>query len=395
MALDMHVTTGYARLVSHVEEWRELLGRSAQDQPTLAPEWVLPWCRVYAKVLTIHVGVVRSEGRMVGLAPFVVRRRRHRRVFNERCLELVGTGEAQADEVLSEYVGVMAERGLEEGVAAALARAVAQGRFGQVDALRIPAMNGEDLMAAALRGALRDQGWRAELSPWAAAPYAVLPGTWEAFLEGLPGRRRQRVRRSERVLEEWAGEPPRLRVALDSATLEEGQRVLEQLHRERWLSAGHGGAFVSAAFSRFHSEVMPAFLSRGGLDLLWLEAKGRPIAVLYNLVWGNKVYHYQSGRSVDLPRPLKPGLAIHAQAIRRSIDLGRREYDFLGEDHRYKRELSSQTRPLIVLEALRPGARHALRLLVDRAAGVVGGGRPMMTGGTTGAPPGDDDEAEV
>jgi CelD/BcsL family acetyltransferase involved in cellulose biosynthesis len=370
MTLELRVEEGGEHLTSLRGEWSDLLGRSTQDEPMLAPEWVLPWCREYGTVLgrRIHVAEVRREGRLVALAPFVSRRRRHRTVLPLRRLELACTGEPEADEVSSEYVGVVVERGFESDVAALLAREVAARRFGLVDELRIPAMNSEDPMTIALGDAFRREGWTTELTAWSDAPYSPLPATWDAFLSHLPGRRRHTVRRAERDLESWAEGPPRLHVAADDASLDEGRRILEALHGDRWRAVGRSGAFASSAFLRFHAEAMPALLSSGALELLWLEAKGEPLAILYNIVWRNKVYHYQSGRRMDLPRPLRPGLAAHAQAIRRSIELGRREYDFLAGDHRYKRELSLQTRRLVALDAFRPGLLHSARRLVDRAA---------------------------
>ena len=397
MSLELRVTDGDRHLASLAEEWVDLLPRSEQDHPTLTPDWVLPWCREYGTVAggRIRTGEVRQEGRLVALAPFVARRRLHRRVLPLRCLELVCTGESEADEVLSEYVGVVAERGLEVEGATLLARAVATGRFGPVDELRISAMNSEDPMTTALRDALGREGWSAELIAWSQAPYAPLPASWDAFLSGLSRRSRHAVRRAERDLEAWAEGPLIVHLASDAKSLEEGHQVLEELHGERWQAAGHGGAFASAAFARFHAAVMPALLSRGALELMWLEARGEPVAVLYNLVWQNKVYSYQSGRRMDLPKALRPGLAAHACAIRRGIELGRREYDFLGGDRRYKRELSSAIRPIVNLEAIRPGPAYSVRRLVDRAADVLRRSRALAWRRPAAAPPGGHEPGEA
>lgn len=373
MALALRVTNGYSHLASLSGEWDDLLLRSGQDQPTLAPDWVLNWCRVFGAAggRRIRTGEVRCESRLVALMPLIARRRLHRNLLPLRSLELVCTGEPEADEILSEYVGVIVERGLESSIADLLARGLSAGRFGPADELRIPAMNSEDPMAVALSTALRQEGWLADLSGWSEAPYAPLAQSWDAFLNSLPGRRRHTVRRAERDLEAWAEGELCLRVATDVASLEEGRRVLERLHGERWQAGGRSGAFASAAFARFHAAVMPALLARGALELIWLEARGAAVAVLYNLVWQNKVYNYQSGRRMDIPKALQPGLAAHARAIRRAIELGRREYDFLGGNRRYKRELSSAVRSLVNLEAHRPGPRQSARRLIDRAAAAV------------------------
>ena len=108
----------------------------------------------------------------------------------------------------------------------------------------------------------------------------------------------------------------------------------------------------------------------GQLDLLWLTVKGEPIAAAYNIVFRGKVYFYQSGRKLDLPKQVKPGISIHAFAIERSITLGHREYDFLNGASQYKLKLATATRPLVTLRAIAPslraraveGARNSRRL---------------------------------
>ena len=44
---------------------------------------------------------------------------------------------------------------------------------------------------------------------------------------------------------------------------------------------------------------------------------GAPIAALYNFIWEGKVSFYQSGRKVDVPKNIRPGIVIHAYAILR------------------------------------------------------------------------------
>ena len=66
-------------------------------------------------------------------------------------------------------------------------------------------------------------------------------------------------------------------------------------------------------------------------------------------------YFYQSGRRVDVPKAVRPGIALHALAIRASIESGLREYDFLAGASRYKRELALATRPLVTLRAVGTG----------------------------------------
>jgi CelD/BcsL family acetyltransferase involved in cellulose biosynthesis len=151
--------------------------------------------------------------------------------------------------------------------------------------------------------------------------------------------------------------------------------ALRSLHAERWGAEGHAGVFASQRFARFHEDVMPRFL-RGAdgvsLDLAWLIVRGEPIAAAYNLVYRGKLYFYQSGRKMVLPKAVRPGIAMHALGIRRSIECGLREYDFLAGASRYKRDLALASRPLTELRAVAPNLRaRAVDLLRTMTEGAI------------------------
>ena len=110
---------------------------------------------------------------------------------------------------------------------------------------------------------------------------------------------------------------------------------------------------------------MPAFLKAGALQLLWLTVRDEPIAAIYNILWNGKVYFYQSGRKIDLPSKIRPGLVMQAYALRRAIEAGRREYDFLGGAARYKLQLALASRPLVQFRAVRRALREQARRCAD------------------------------
>lgn len=369
MPLTTNVVTDPAALTRLGSAWDALLGRSATDEPMLSPLWLLSWWRVFGAeggrrpaVIACHEG-----DRLIGLAPLLARPHRYPPGIPFRRLELLGTGEAEADEICSEYVGVLAERGAEQAVAGAVAAAIAGGAAGAWDELVLGAMDGEARMPALLAEALSAAGAGVELESVGSAPYIALPSTFADYLRRLSSSSRYLVTRSLRDVERWAEGDLVLHAAHTPAELAVGRRVLGALHAERW---GGGGAFASPRFRAFHDEVMPALLARGALDLCWLSARGAPIAAAYGVVWRDKVYFYQAGRSLDLPRGLRPGIALHALLVRRAIEAGRREYDFLEGRSRYKRQLADGARSVVRLRAVRraAGLRERGRALASRLA---------------------------
>ncbi len=367
--LRFHLVTEFAELCAMRGAWEDLMRRSGLNEPMVTPDWTLAWWRVFgAPGRSLRAALFFDGPRLVGLAPLLERRCRHRSGIPFRRLELLASGEDQADEICSCNLGVIAERGAEADVARALAGALTGAALGAWDELVMPAMRTDGALAVLLARELRQQGIDARIEVTDVSPYIPLPSSWEAYLGALSTSRRYLVRRSMRDLEAWAGGALTFERARTREELAQARAILVRLHAERWSAEGRAGVFASRRFREFHDEVMPAMFERGALDLAWLSARGEPVAALYNLVWNNKLYFYQCGRRVDLPKGLRPGTVIHAYAIRAAIEEGRREYDFLDSPCQYKLALSLSARPLIELRAARPSVNDSARRAAELAA---------------------------
>jgi hypothetical protein len=277
----------------------------------------------------------------------------------------LGSGEAEVDEICSEYLGVVAEKNRELCVVSELAAALAKGDLGKFDELVYPALRGEGPSAIALARGLESAGFGVRTSVTAECPYIALPKTWDEYLRALSSDQRRFVKQSLASFDAWAGRESELQEARTLADLDRGSSVLQALHGERWTAAGRTGAFRSARFRDFHDEVMRALLDRGALELRWLSVRGEPVAALYNFTWNDKVYFYQSGRALDVPDGVRPGIVIHLRAIRSAIESGRREYDFLGGASQYKRKLATGTRPLVSVRAVHSPVLELARSAVE------------------------------
>lgn len=354
----------------------------------MTPEWLLAWWRVFgdSEGRRLRAVLVEDGGRLVGLAPLLLRAHRYRPGIPFRRLELVASGEREEDEICSDYLSVLAATGAEREVADALAEALAGGTIARWDELLLPAMSGDAIMPLLLAGALRLRGLDAAITQTGEAPYVTLPETFDAYVGGLSKRRRYLVRRSLRDLDAWANGKLTLERVRDAADLPRGRAILESLHSQRWQGDGredgaHGGVFASAKFRAFHDAVMPALWARGAMDLSWIAAAGTPIAIVYSLVWAGRMQVYQSGRRLDLPATLRPGLVVHARLIEAAIAAGFVEYDFLNGASRYKRDLTPISRPLVQLRAVRAPLRETARVLAAGSIAMASAWRDRLRGG--------------
>src|SRR4029077_5068007 len=99
--------------------------------------------------------------------------------------------------------------------------------------LRLPAMSGDDPLVPRLAEALRHRGLPAVVTRSGEAHFVPLPSTWGAYLTELGSSRRYIVTRALRELDKWAGKGGwEMRSAVTAADLEDGRRVLLDLHSE-------------------------------------------------------------------------------------------------------------------------------------------------------------------
>ena len=366
------LTTAVLTTIVEVERWRSewesLMRRSSTSQATGSPFWLLAWWRIFGgrDGRALRVGLILDGTRLVGLAPCLRRTHRYRRVLPFRRIELLGTGEDEADEVASEYVGLIAERGREQGVADAFSRALCDGRFGECDEVVLSGLDGDAPLSSLLGPSLSRNGLLVEVTKLGSAPYVSLPSTWEEYLRSLSGSGRYLVNRSLRDFDGWAGNRSRVVRVTNAAQLEEGMRVLVRLHEERWRADGRPGAFASRDFRAFHEAVLPELLAQGALELSWLCVGEDPVAVSYSLVWNNRVQFYQGGRTIDVPKGIRPGIVLHAHSIRQAIEAGREEYDFLAGDGQYKRQLASTERAVSSIRGVISQGREQTRRRLEQ-----------------------------
>lgn len=365
--LSIRLITGTQELHDLRPAWEELHSRSVDCELSLHPVWLLSWWEVFGadEQRALRVLAFLDQDRLVGLAPLLARPHVYAPALEFRRLENLGSGEQVADETCGDYLGLLAERGREADVAAAFAEALVSGRAGGWDELLLASMDGDSPVPALLQSAFAARGCPAILEQWSVSPYISLPGSWDEYLAGLKTSRRAQIRKALRNFENWAGEPPVLSRVRSTADLEEGKKILIELHGERWTA---DGVFASARFRSFHELLMPDLLRAGGLELGWISVRGVPVAAFYNFVWENKVSFYQGGRRLDTPADVQVGMAMHACLIRAAIEDGRREYDFLAGVSQYKTSFALASRPIVRLRVARPSMREWARAGMARVA---------------------------
>lgn len=351
MSLAMRVQTiervsDVGELEGLAQEWSLLVSGSRAPSVFLTWPWVRAWWRVFGEGRELFVVTLRDgDGGLLGIAPLYRIEKGHG-PFRVRELRFIGFGA----EVKPDYLGVIARAGMEDEVARALCRYLDEaGR--EWDTALLTDVAGDQSCLGELLEFYRARGCLVERRASATCRYVSLPESYEGYLRGLGKNLRYNISRRTRTLLNTHG--AELFAWQEPSAVAEGIDALARLHRKRWALKHGSQSFASARYLEFHQEIARRFLEQGWLRLYGLRAGGQVIAVLYCYHYMGKVYYYQSGFDPDWYR-YSAGLVLCAYALRRAVEEGAREFDFLRGDHSYKEAWSQSSRTTHALYLAKP-----------------------------------------
>ncbi len=168
----------------------------------------------------------------------------------------------------------------------------------------------------------------------------TLPPTWEAYLSELSGKERHEIHRKFRRLHR--GSAHRLEVLEAPRDVECAMDEFLRLFR---LSRPEKGEFLTEARERFLRLVVQVLAEHRLVKLCFLEVGGARAASALCFDYNGSIYLYNSGLDPGY-RHLSVGLLCKLLTLRRSIEDGRRVYDFLKGAETYKRRLGARPVPL-------------------------------------------------
>ena len=185
------------------------------------------------------------------------------------------------------------------------------------------------------------------------------------YLSLLSANTRSQINRSYRWCQKAAA--VQLEVAHDLASALDIYNELVYLHEKTWKERKKEGAFSSDYLFQFHEHLIRNRFNYKEIQLLRIKINDNTIGCLYNFVYRNNVYFYQSGINYNLDRRLKPGFVAHVEAIKHNAAAGHKTYDFLCGDSHYKMSLATHHNRLTWLKVQKPLIRfrieNALRKL--------------------------------
>jgi CelD/BcsL family acetyltransferase involved in cellulose biosynthesis len=311
--IEVNVVTRLGELETLREEWDELWHRCDPRTPFQRPEWIIAWCRHF-DCRSIWTPVVRRDGRLIAIAPWLIYQRDARRF-----IAFLAGG-------VSDYHDVIVDPSCAPAAFEQLFLCLLHHRA------RWDVCDFEELAPwAMLRNQPAPHHFAEAWSEDAPCPRLDVPGPTYALSAAVPkgqwGRFAKYRRRAERqgplALERTSG---------DGVAGAWGE--VFQLHRARWERRGQDGALGDERLQAFHAAAAAA-LAAVCVSVDRVTLAGRTIAGLYGFVIGRVKYCYLQGIDPAFAS-LSPGLLLVGLVIEAAQQYGLERIDFLRGDEPYK-----------------------------------------------------------
>ena len=306
--------------------WNNVLKQSDADNPFLTWEWLYSWWKFYGDKSELMILVAREDDKTVALAPLISRVRPFGFLKIKEILFLGSFG------VGSDYLDFIIARGRESSSVDQIFHYLTR-KDHKWDAINLTNIPETSKSIAHVTKACNELGYFNIENASVVCPSIQLPSTWEEYVSTLSKSMRSNIRRKHNKLSRSAKieyEVIRERGDLDAAV-----NSMIRLNKLRMEAKNLQGAFKNGKFTEFHQDVLPIFFQNDFLHLSFLKANNTRIAALYNFVYNDTCFYYQSGFN-PVWEKFSPGTVLFSLSIQDAIENGALEYDFLQGDEPYK-----------------------------------------------------------
>ena len=277
------VISDYAAFIDLEAEWNDAVARARISHPFLRHEWVRTWWDAFSTPgARLHIQVVRANGRVTAIAPFMrdtavmygIPARRVRFIHNDHTPR---TDIIMADDADASYHAIW--RALRED-------------HERWDILQLSQIERDLRTQRVFRGFAAADGlatgtWRSSDSP-----YLPLTGAWDAYLNSLPAKFRSNLRnRLSRLTRIGV---PSLEVLTDRRAIEAASEEAYRLESSGWKHEAGTAIASDPAVRRFYTALIERGTSAGWLQLLFLKVGDRRIATSYGACFDNRLFLFKS-----------------------------------------------------------------------------------------------------
>ncbi len=347
-------------------DWNSLVSRTELDNAFLSHAWISAWWQIYGQEHELWVLADRMEGRLRGIAPLYLENRPN----GVRTLGFLGQGEVVPNHL--DLVARPEER-------RAFAGETLDYLWRQSDAWDLLSLDGlatNSALCKAVARLSRSYGFWVRNEVSVCCPYAVLPTTYDAYLQSRRPRMRAQLRSDLRKLER---DFPNVRFGLVETpeALRETYDSLIRMHQARWTRRGQAGVFASDRFTEFHRLATGRLLALNALRMYYLRVGNTIVAVHYCFRAGGRVCGYSTGFDEQWAS-FSVGRLLWAHVVEQCIEEGAQELDFLQGEEPYKAHWTTYVRDNSSVRCASPQFRARFAWVRIQAQTLRSSGRRLM-----------------
>ena len=300
------------------QSWEDVLPSCVTDTIFVTPWWQRTWWDNFGGEQTQHILSVSEGDTLLGIAPLMSQDAR---------LTFLG------DRNLSDYFDFIVPADSVSRFYPALTNHLSDMEWRTLDLPSLPAgsptLEHLPILAESL-------GWHVDVEEDETTPKAALPDTWDEFLAGLRKKDRHELRRKLRRLER---EDSHRQYAAEKQGLLDGP--MDDFFRLLRASREDKNEFLTADREQFFLDIARESVSRDQFRLYFLEVGGERVAACICFDYGDDYLLYNSGYDPSYSR-LSVGLINKALSVQTAIGEGRKVFNFLKGNERYKYHLGGQ-----------------------------------------------------
>lgn len=361
----------YSELLSLRDKWERLILNSCNPSIPQSWEWMKTWWDVYGNERKLLVLCGYQDGKLVGIAPLSVGRKRtsYFTCLKYKTIWFLGSGKTKARGVVSDYLDFIVNKGNEgsciKGFLGYLSNHISW------DEIILENISTESASPVLLQRFAQEYGLKLSIVSRTPSILIKLPKSWDEYLKSISGSLRYKIKRGRKEFTKLGGT---YGFVEKKSELSEVVEALERLHQYRWSSKGIAGAFSSHEWKTFHMKLIPLLFDKGYLKLSYLGFGNEIVAVHYGFSFNNRFHFFQSGMIPHQNKYVRLGLLLHSYAIEEAIKEGYKEYDFLqigASGPGYKRMWGNYSRDLLTIRIYKQSNKEKLYTTLQKGLMLV------------------------
>jgi len=332
------------------DKWNNLLEKVSNNTIFLTWEWLFSWWKFYNDGQNLLILIAKDEEQnLIAIAPLMISKKKVSPGLSLKTIQFIGTGKGGSD-----YLDFIIIDGREEEFLNLFFNYLKEHSF-IWDLIELSDIREDAYTLKIIEMIVKKIGFRLQKRQKSTCPYISLPKEWELYLQSLSKKMSKNVTyQTRRLVKNYQTE---FEVCRDVNKLEEIiEKFLEQHTRRfqpepRWVN--------------FIKEITNRFFEKGWLKLNCLRINEEIVAVLFNFVYSEKEYYFQSGFNPKWSK-FSVGTVLIGFSIKDAISNGLKEFDFLKGGEKYKYNWTSNERKTMRVFIIRVFSKAELFYMMEK-----------------------------